>query len=914
MVLVAMACHTMTLIGNLSASDGFHIMGQSTKGWSNVGIGLAEAFDQELAGTLGNVSDQFTQSIEIVMSVQESIDQALASLGTQTDEALLRLSLAEQGVSFGATHGSGVPPEVQASIPEALDKVNKGLTTFLDKMEPPLLQVGVWYEKFGDKLQAGVEMFGITIDVVQKLFDGIMSGMNGGAGGNDPYMELNTFTLFALTDKENGIMVQDLKDVANIYSITALQGSKAEQMFALYDVNKDGFIDETEYLDFVIDDSLPNVMALVLRQYSKKLAQVAGEVRGAVMRDAVANAVVHYLQLVCAKNMTKVGWISDVLTNGTLPQPFTADIMRNLALAVDDPDVLTTTDVGATVIGTMTELNAQYTMDSADLMADPDFWVSEGFDPADQEVCVERVSKWTATSLIQTGSTSHLKDLHQRLGGEAAGPAVLLDEGAGLADRLGVLARERVRRNRAGYLQRKREEAVSRYYKLRRSRASRFMFDSMFGGASVARIDPMAVMAVNSGVPAKPETIQFAQWLANNATVNSGLFLLGAFNYSAQSSTATDSMATQVKGMSKKIQAFLKMLGEYSGPEGVARLRAMVEDFAANGEAEISKSLELYVSSYKGMPSEHATALLQGKAIGRQAPNETAPNETAPSDVAPSTGDVVEVLELMSSILPQVLTNLKQANKDVNSVGSAIKSIFDTFEEKGPEIFDKIAFYYAAAWIAYFVLLTIFTLFILYYGLWASGCCGEGPKHTSDRFCPEYEPPASCWDRLCCCWHSCCHCLYHTTETEYCFWSMILLGQLFVLVLFLVSVVLCILAGVNMFLTSGCAAIYVLGDPKVCTETLKMIQDWLTTYNPSVEVEIPIDEACTEQELMTCDIMKDKMLMAAILTAVGAIAAAVVSFQMLIECAILHERARNRRMIDKMLQEDEKKSLKSQSP
>lgn len=83
-----------------------------------------------------------------------------------------------------------------------------------------------------------------------------------------------------------------------------------------------------------------------------------------------------------------------------------------------------------------------------------------------------------------------------------------------------------------------------------------------------------------------------------------------------------------------------------------------------------------------------------------------------------------------------------------------------------------------------------------------------------------------------------------------------------------------------------------------------MIQDWLVTYNPSVDVTIPIQETCVEQDLMTCEIMKEKMLMAAILTAVGAMAAAVFSFQMLIECAILHERARNRRLIDKMIEEN----------
>merc|ERR1719313_2198890 len=87
-----------------------------------------------------------------------------------------------------------------------------------------------------------------------------------------------------------------------------------------------------------------------------------------------------------------------------------------------------------------------------------------------------------------------------------------------------------------------------------------------------------------------------------------------------------------------------------------------------------------------------------------------------------------------------------------------------------------------------------------------------------------------CMDRLKCCWNSCTTCLRDCSETQCCFWSMLLLGQLFVLIIFIISLVLCLLAGVNMFISSGCAAVYVLGDDDVCTETLLTLQNFITTF------------------------------------------------------------------------------------
>merc|ERR1719401_2521251 len=396
-------------------------------------------------------------------------------------------------------------------------------------------------------------------------------------------MEYNTYNLFAISNKDVGITVQDLSDVADIYGITSIQGSKAEDLHEKYDANQDAVIDHSEYSLLVLDDTVPGVMAVVLRSYAKRLSQVSGMVGGAKMRDEVANSVVKYLQLVAAKNLTKVEWIADRLTNNSLPMAFTADVLRNLALARDDPAVLTTSDVGATVIGIMTEINADTTREAAELMSDTEFWVSEGFDPADQPICVERVSKWTAASLIQSGSWVKLKKLHEVVGVAQHAPEVsLLASGRGqgaekVIELTGAMARAKVERNRARYFQEKHERLLQRHEALMSSASSRYLFDSLLGGQTALLDDPTAA----------PAPLEFAKFLSWNATDSAAMWQSMTFNYSGMSSTPADAFATQIEGMVKKVQGFLSMIGEYSGPEGMDRLRNKTHGFVEDAKGEL---------------------------------------------------------------------------------------------------------------------------------------------------------------------------------------------------------------------------------------------------------------------------------------------------------------------------------------
>merc|ERR1719327_2120903 len=103
-------------------------------------------------------------------------------------------------------------------------------------------------------------------------------------------------------------------------------------------------------------------MTVVLRTYAKRLAEIAGVLSSARQRGEISEAIVDYLQLVVAKNQTKVGWIADRLGNGSLPVELTGDVLVGLCLSMDDPNKFTTADVGANVVGQMYDQHMEQTV------------------------------------------------------------------------------------------------------------------------------------------------------------------------------------------------------------------------------------------------------------------------------------------------------------------------------------------------------------------------------------------------------------------------------------------------------------------------------------------------------------------------------------------------------------------------
>lgn len=871
-----------------------------------------------------------------------------------------------------------------ATIHELVKQLTSGASKVLNKLfaviEPALIQIGKWVTTFGTKVTDKIEQFMTSLDNVQKIFDQIMAKLSSSSGEGKDQMIHESYNLFDASHT-GYISAQDLKDVGKFYGVNGLMGGKADELFKTYDEDNSGKMLKPEFNLFVEDTSVPNIMSTVLRVYAKKLSEIAGNVKAARYRDEVAGTVMEYLSLTCAKNMTKVGWVSDTLTNRSLPHEFSADVIVSFALNLDNPDKVTTADVGAIIVKEMARLNAKYVGQLLALTMDPGYWAKEGFDPVDQAKCVHRFTLWVSNTpyasealAAQQASLDAGNILAKNPTPPAPAPASQLQvevdsegvkaESAGEAEAETVvqLTSEQISAMPA----RLHQEVLNRQKIYQRSKLIAKRLEMMEKqetptvkalksslGAISLLADPASEAAVNKGVPARPETLRFAQFLSNNASATADAIVQLCFDYTSESSSPLDSFSVQIKNMIKKVQNFISLMQNYAGEEGVKRLQNEIHNFANNSatdivniiepaiEAAVDKILTKYngtgmspasiiedvlrnwtnmtlpssvkakLSSFSGFSAaatpeqaEYHLAVLQEEATkrmlsqgGSDAPGEVSANELIQQlNLGPIWSTLQYTLSILSSALPQVVADLKFARKEVSSVSSTLNSIFTTFSAKGPPIFDLVAKLYKMVWTAYFVLFFLLTLGVLFYGLWASGFLG-GPQAAANVSGEEwYERPSGFRDRCAICCHCCDGCLRGCADSHLCFWGFIILFQIIVLILFVVSIVLCLLAGIKAFIVAGCAEVYLLGDPKICTGTLATVKGFLLTFLQTTG--IPLANTCDEKTLLTCQLIGEKLKTSSMFTVLGSLIAAVFSFQMIVESAILHERARWRRIFD----------------
>jgi hypothetical protein len=981
----------------MQTSSAMQTIGTSTAGWSKVGLGMARSLRSELDEELGEISDKLTEAINQTMAVQKYMDIVVSLVGNSTEDASNQVALL-QGPFSGTKAPVATLPDtilngVNQTMNNVMGKLTEELDKFLVKIKPALVKAGEMIIKFGDKIIQILESFSLTLDKVQKMFDQIMAQLSPGPKpGVKELMMHDTYTLFDVS--HTGLVSEaDLTEVAKIYSISALQGTKPKELMTTYDVDGDGNLNPQEFALFVDDVSIPKSMAVVLRAYAKRLTAVAGNVGAARKRDEVALAVTKYFQLVCAKNRTKLYWVSDALGNGSLPLPFTADIFKNLAQQVDNPDVLTTADVGQVVITAMMELHPVQVMAAVDLMTTPEFWTSEGFDPKDHPLVMSRVTTWVAAAQSGWGaSQSLLEEDAEYMSAED------LDAMSGMA---ALLAEE----NMARHEKAQNAACSANRAALFSTESSQYMLHHLLGGVAASDgqdgAADAAKRAVDGGVAAKPETLQFAKFLSWNASATASRFQDQSFEYTSESSSALDSFANQIQGMVKKITGFINMVEKHATPAGIEQLETDIHGFAEKAEADIitivnkklgkvvregapklqgamdgainkvGDEVGAMVGDKLGAPLIDALKVpieevvgkalnnteagvvigdLLGDAVASKLQNVTAKvlgnklsdilNNSINDAIANAadligntadkanaklglvqtgagmesfaeihdmqmglTGGFDKMATLMRTflkLLPQATDNLKFAKQEVGEAAKVMDTVFEKFEMKGPAIFDNIAKLWTMLWSLYFVFLLPMTLGLLYYGFWASGYFG-GPQALSAE--PVVEPQGFT-DRLCTCCSACNFCMKSFHDTQLCFWSCIILFEAVCLLIFVISLVLCCFAGVKAFMSAGCAQVYLLNDNNICLETVGTLRKFLATFYVGGAWEA-LDKVCFSNNLLTCNLIASEMASSCILTTVFSFLAAVFSFQMIIESACLHTRARYRRMIDGIGKEEE---------
>lgn len=1087
LVVSVITSQTAVLVGNFWTATVMAELGQSTNGWSQIGVGIARSLESEMNAKMTNVSMQILDGISHISFVQDALDGVLALVGNTTDDAITTtpelstgISLLQTGQAPGDTGDAAVKGTLEALTPVIMTavhsilqkvqaKVSETLQTLLVKIKPALLQVSAWLTQFGSKIQSGVDTFSGSLDAVQSIFDQVMSQMHG-SGGNAKEMLDQTYGLFDMTE-DGYVEAVDLKQVAILYSIVALQGNLSDMLVAKYDSSGDGKLTKEELGLAVTDAAIPGAMGVILRTYARRLAEVAGAVASARMRDDLSLGVVQYFDLVVAKNMTKVGWVADRLGNQSLPKEFTADVLIQLCLHEDDPNKLTLGSVGKIVVGDMFRLHAKYTLQMLDMLANTSFWDSEGFDVQDQPTCMKRVTGWVtdarkASPKKHKGNATSPKKHKGNATSEAVAPASFIEliglldmsseeAAASAAQEHAILSlmSETAERLAQGsvdlFLLEKTEKERRRHDYYFSSETSQLLLTQLLGGVSVraATQGSSANHKVGKrGQMAKPETLEFASWLAQNASATAKLRLEMCFNYSSTSTNKMDTFSSKIQGVVSNVQSFLNIMMKYATPAGIDKLESDIQQFVEKGMQDVmvvvekriiqtlnASSPELEKAIHKaarragevlgmqlgqtlGSPlgealgpalkgivsgmtngsaaaenligasmgdelgqalanmtagalakeggdimeklvdqvlaggSTYAEKMLQdvtgklsadplgdsaksppallsaggfhhrsqGHTVGMRNQVRRAAVNAAGDDVGKilslvsvsHTGPVDQVVSAMSGVwttlvntlkslmnaLPTAVTALKNARKEVSNLQSSLDSIFSTFESKGPQIFDTIAWYYRAIWVGYFVLLFPLNIGILYYGFWSSGYFG-GPMPFPKEQEDEAVATRTWRERCYLCAGSSSRWMQNKHDTAACFWSVILFMQIIVLLIFTASVALCIIAGVKALLMAGCQEIYVLSDNLICTETLNNLRSWLGSF---VLGDMPLEQVCQDKRLLTCNIIQSKMVASTILTTACSLVATLLSLQMIIDSAVLHERARWRRLATEM--------------
>jgi len=781
-----------------------------------------------------------------------------------------------------------VVSHIDETISQLMGVVNEKIDAFLAMIRPALEQIGKWLHSFGTKVQTTIEGFSSTLDKVQKIFDKLMKQVTTPSGIEDMLRE--TFNLFDAS-QTGTISSADLKEVGEVYGITALVGEKATTLIKKYDEDMDGELNKGEYALFVEDADITGATGVVLRAYSKKLAQISGNVAAAKKRDEVAHAVVAYLELVCSKNMTKVGWVSEALTNGSLPTAFTADLLKNMAMDVDNPAKLMSVEPGPILMGEMLRIDHHHVGKAMELMSQPDFWESEGFDLKDQPKAVERVTKW-ATEVAHKEAHSNLYALFGGIQGQAhlkANGTAHLD--AAVLEAMPAMAASMVKERSRVHQATKRAHRAHAHASLFSSQSSRVLFGELFGGSTAGSTveDPEAAAVVNSGVEARPETLEFASFLAINSSDTAKRFQEYTFEYMGDSSSALDSFATQIQAMVKKTQNFLNTMQHFSSKKGIDQLEDMMKSFVAKGEKKVKKIImekvykaQDYVDAHFDLP--HSMTLPSMQSL------KDADDDFFGGEIFMK---VKKVLDKLQAILPEVIKDMKFAKKEVSAVSKQLHSIFDTFEAKGPPIFESTSKLYSVLWQVYYGLFVTLTSLILFYAFWSNGWFGGTVTDNED-----YVAPTGFMGKCRMCASGCSVCLKGCHDNAMCFWSCILICEVIVLVLFIVAIVLTLLSGIKAFMGAGCSSIYFLADPAICAGILDVMQGWLGTFWENGIGSI--SDACSQESLLTCQLIQEKRMKSVLYTTAGSMLAAVLSFQMIVDTARMHEQSRWVRRVDEI--------------
>lgn len=620
LVTLTLGAHTMVLVGNIHFGQSLGGLGRSTGGWSKVGNGIAHSLVKELGTKTSEVGQQLSNAISVIESVSTTISTSMpAQLGGILDKitSMANVSSENLGLLQGSPDAAAMnmtrraieyaisrsvelgEPELQVAIAKIMVTLNKELKQLKDFLMPPLEQAGLWLDQFAESVQDSMKTFSATLDKAQKIFDQVM-GMYAKfkySSVDNAVLESEAYNLFDVSNT-GSITVQDLRNVSALYGIPALSGEKAQDLVAAYDTDMDGNISKAEFSSLVMDASLPRVLQTVLLAYSKKLGQFVTAASSSRVRAQVAEAVVDYLVLVSSKNQTKVTRVSEALVGGSLPAAFTADVLAKICEAADDPDYPSAAGVGPLVVGTMANISLQNTANIIMILSNVTDWEATGKNAKQAEHVATTVEGWLTGYLLSPQGQAETDPQERTAVQKALAQTPGAGSGGGTAFVGMSLSYEEERRLLVEVAVARRHARARALEKLSRAKAEAYTsrFDSEYKRRIQAEIvqglvadNPAGKAAAASEEMAKPETLEWVQGLAANASKKAKQLNDLCFDSSTQSSDPLESFGQQITGMIKTVKSFLKQVMPYATKEGRKQVLDTLTQFMSFGQESLIK-------------------------------------------------------------------------------------------------------------------------------------------------------------------------------------------------------------------------------------------------------------------------------------------------------------------------------------
>eukprot|EP00929_Paragymnodinium_shiwhaense_P044435 TRINITY_DN22801_c0_g1_i2.p1 TRINITY_DN22801_c0_g1~~TRINITY_DN22801_c0_g1_i2.p1 ORF type:complete len:965 (+),score=264.31 TRINITY_DN22801_c0_g1_i2:125-3019(+) len=900
LISLCLFAHILVLYGNLQVSAAFTAAGDSAVGWASVGSGLATSLRTELAE-------------KMIADTTEDLEQAMSQsgiMGGAMDQALVDLANAAE-TNKGAGAGAAMSAVATVGM-ETVDKLSGVFKENQGKMIEHLKPTVQLLSRVNPRALRSIGTIGKSVEMLQDFAGDIIvqAGLRPKPGkGRDEVIE-KSLSLYDING-DGTVTRTELKEAAKKYQVKNLQGESATVAAAFKKHAKGEGLDKAGFKKFMqdIDPTMIKVTGVALRMYAKKLRTTAESLQDADLRKRHAELQADILVMITRIDKKLFGQVAEKLAGknsektGAVPIELPADVLAALCMKVrsgkDSKELIQGT--GKQLLGAMLKADDPRTRESVDKVSNITFWTEEGFPEAEQPECLRMVTEWMTSAVASSSSRSSslLSEADgDMMGGQTTSRSEML---AALAQRL---AQESVNLFTV-------ERIKSRARQLWPTTVSptlRVVLDECQQGEFITDSPGGVVKAIK----ATNETRAMSRWLSEQEVKAASKLSDLVDVFSGQ--TDFDNLADDVVESSQKMSSFFESMEVFASKDGIAHVEDIFKRFSRRGVEEVIEVIgeELNESSAAedSKPSLLETAVLQ---LPRESPEvdqlgkdlETAVQsspaaavlKTTPAPSAKASGANPNSWRNMAALMRALHKNVPTAVELLEQVRVQARAASKELEVASEQIKESVApaALGGKAWKAVGIALFVFWLppylGLLYYAFWGGGYFG-GPQPIDDA---EYEPPSTFRERMSACWRCCCNWCTSWNDTQTCMISTVVLMQLMILVMFLLANAVGILCALFIILGSLCSALPIVSSASDCSAIINGI----TTLFPAFYVSNPGEDmsgACGAYSLVTCDVMAPRLKTGALLCIAGSWLAIILTSELIIQFAAMHECVKYRRI------------------